>query len=175
VTRARAIAVGTLVVVVVGLGVAVALVLLAGGDESDGGRMSPRPPFVLDASPAARPFEGLTETRLAIGGRCLRVVVADSLDERVQGLRGRRTVGPYDGMLFAFDAPTEAAFTMSTVPVPLEIGFYDASGTPVSSSHLQPCPGADADCPDYTAGAPFTYALETLGGELPSGALSSCS
>ena len=63
---------------------------------------------------------------------------------------------------------------MSTVPVPLEIGFYAADGTPVSRRHMKPCPHAEADCPDYHSGGPFTYALETLTGKLPSGALSGC-
>ena len=120
------------------------------------------------------PFEGLTEAQLGVGGRCLRVVVADDEAERVQGLRRRRDIGPYDGMLFVFDEPVDTPFTMSTVPVPLEIGFYAADGSPVSRRHMKPCPHAEADCPDYHSSGPFSYALETLRGKLPSGALSGC-
>jgi uncharacterized membrane protein (UPF0127 family) len=111
---------------------------------------------------------------VAVGGRCLRVVVADDQTERVQGLRQRRDLGPYDGMLFVFDAPSEVPFTMSRVPVELDIGFYSGSGVPVSRRRMMPCPRADADCPSYRAGGPFTEALETLAGQLPSGALSGC-
>ena len=100
--------------------------------------------------------------------------MADDEPERVKGLRQRRDLGPYDGMLFVFDAPTQTTFTMSTVPVPLEIGFYGTDGAPVSQRHMLPCPNAEADCPSYSAGAGFTLALETLGGKLPSGALSGC-
>ena len=131
-------------------------------------------PFLLRTSAASALFASLTEAHVAVGGRCLRVVVADDEPERVQGLRQRRDLGPYDGMLFVFDAPTQTTFTMSTVPVALEIGFYDADGAPVSQRHMQPCPHAEADCPSYSAGAAFTLALETLGGKLPSGALSGC-
>ena len=101
-------------------------------------------------------------------------MIADSTDERVEGLRRRSDLGPYDAMLFVFPGPTEMAFTMSTVPVPLEIGFYDGDGTRTSARHMKPCPGSEAACPVYRADGPFTYALETLSGQLPAGDLSSC-
>jgi len=129
---------------------------------------------VRDATPAGQPFRGLTQADLSVGGRCLRVVVADATDELVQGLRGRDDLGTYDGMLFAYDEPTTATFTMSTVPVPLEIGFYQPDGAPVSRRHMTPCPRAEASCPSYSAGSSFQYALETLTGELPNGELSPC-
>lgn len=162
----RAVAIGLLLAGAIGIVVGVVLLARDHGSVSS--------PFVLRAKPASAPFVGLTETQVAVGGRCLRVVVADDDAERVQGLRRRRNLGAYDGMLFVFDSPTESPFTMSTVLVPLEIGFYSADGSPVSRRHMKPCPGADAECPDYEAGAPFTDALETLSGELPSGALSAC-
>ena len=126
------------------------------------------------ATPAAAPFEELTATQLSVGGHCLRTVIADSTDERVAGLRRRSDLGPYDAMLFVFPGPTETAFTMSTVPVPLEIGFYDGVGVRTAARHMKPCPGSEAACPVYGSDGPFTYALETLSGELPGGNLSSC-
>jgi len=39
------------------------------------------------SSPARAPFVGLSEVSAAIGGDCMRLVVADSQDERVAGLR----------------------------------------------------------------------------------------
>jgi uncharacterized membrane protein (UPF0127 family) len=157
-----------------GVGIVVVVVLLT----RDDGRSASTPvssPLVIATLPASAPFVGLTETRLGVGGRCLRVVVADDQTERVEGLRQRRDLGPYDGMLFVFDSPTETGFTMSTVPVPLDIGFYSADGAPVSRRRMKPCPHAEAECPVYEGGAPFDDALETLGGKLPSGALSGCS
>jgi uncharacterized membrane protein (UPF0127 family) len=159
------------------ISIVVAVVLFARGD--DGGSpsapvASSHPPFLLETKPAVAPFERLTEARVGVGGRCLRVVVADDQAERVQGLRKRRDIGAYDGMLFVFDEPVDTSFTMSTVRVPLEIGFYSSDGSPVSRRHMKPCPHAEAGCPDYHAGAQFVFALETLGGKLPSGALSAC-
>jgi uncharacterized membrane protein (UPF0127 family) len=158
------------------IGIVVAVVWFA-RDDSDGASApvaSSNMPFLLGTTPASAPFEGLTEAQLGVGGRCLHVVVADDETERVQGLRQRRDIGPYDGMLFVFDEPTNTAFTMSTVPVSLEIGFYAADGSPVSRRHMKPCPHAEANCPNYHSSGSFSYALETLGGKLPSGALSGC-
>ena len=126
----------------------------------------------LDAArPARAPFEGLTQTRIGVDGDRLRVVLADESDERVQGLRGRRDLGTYDGMLFVFDEPTDIAFTMSTVPVVLDIAFYDARGRVVDRLRMEPCPDAESDCPLYQPDDEFTYALEALADGLPRGRL----
>jgi hypothetical protein len=123
------------------------------------------------ARPAHAPFVGLTQTRITVGGDRLRVVLADEGDERVQGLRERSDIGSYDGMLFVFDKPTDTAFTMSTVPVILDIGFYDARGRVVDRLRMEPCPDAESDCPLYQPDGEFTYALETLADGLPRGRL----
>ena len=39
---------------------------------------------------------------------------------------------------------------------------------------MLPCPKAESECPVYQAGAAFRYALETLGGQLPSGSIGAC-
>src|ERR1700754_179717 len=82
------------------------------------------------SSPAQAPFKGLSEVKAAIGyDTCLRLVVADSEDERVAGLREHSSdLGPYDGMLFVFPGPTDSAFTMSGVTDPLDIAFFDQEG-----------------------------------------------
>jgi uncharacterized membrane protein (UPF0127 family) len=168
----RRIALALLVAGAIGIGVAVVIAINGGSDHSSTPGSTARLRFTT--RPAVAPFAGATETRLALGGRCLRLVVADDEAERVQGLRQRDNLGPYDGMLFVFPQPTQVAFTMSTVPVPLDIGFYRANGEPVSRLLMTPCPRADAQCPAYRAEGPFVYAVETLRGGLPSGALTAC-
>jgi uncharacterized membrane protein (UPF0127 family) len=127
------------------------------------------------ARPASAPFRGLTEVRLDVGGDCRRIVVADDVDERATGLMRRSDLGPYNGMLFVFGTTIQGSFTMSTVPVPLDIGFYDASGRPVDRLVMQPCPDRPvSECPSYRSRAPYDYALETLEGQLPAGGLSGC-
>jgi uncharacterized membrane protein (UPF0127 family) len=124
------------------------------------------------ATPARPPFSGLTQTRIRVGNKVMKVVVADSDSERETGLRQRRDAGPHDGMLFVFPSDTGTAFTMSTVPVSLDIGFYGASGGVVDRLLMKPCAGTDATCPRYVAKGSFRYALETTAGRLPRGALS---
>ena len=150
-----------------------AVKLLSDSDSAAGGTGSIAT-AVANAGPASDPFPELTALRLAVGGRCIRMVVADSLDERVAGLRQRSDVGGYDGMLFVFDAATDVGFTMSTVPVPLDIGFYDARGKLVSAQHMKPCAKVEDECPVYRSDEPFTYALETMKGKLPGGGISTC-
>ncbi len=126
---------------------------------------------VATAGPAGKPFPSQTETVLTVGSARLRVVVADEASERTQGLRTRSDLGDYEGMLFVFDAPTMSAFTMSTVPVVLDIGFYDGDGRPVDRLRMEPCAGSESECPIYRPSGSFRFALETLAGDLPRGGL----
>jgi uncharacterized membrane protein (UPF0127 family) len=175
--RVVAFALLAVVAAVVAAGV---VVLAVRALSDDGGTSDLQPGGSLAASlhaatPAEAPFDGLTEAQLAVGGRCLRTVIADSEAERIEGLRQRSDLGPYDAMLFSFPQPTEVGFTMSTVPVPLEIGFFSADGTRSSTRHMLPCPKAENECPVYRAVQPFEFAVETLGGKLPAGDLGGCS
>ncbi len=126
------------------------------------------------ATPATSPFVELTATELGIGNACVKVLIADDEAERVDGLRGRSDLGPYDAMLFVFPADSGSAFTMSGVPVTLEIGFYAADGTPVSRTTMRPCAEIEARCPIYEADGVYRYAVETLRGGLGPGTLSGC-
>ncbi len=91
------------------------------------------------------------------------------------GLRDHTDLGPYDGMLFVFQGPSESAFTMSGVTVPLEIGFFGSDGSRNSTRLMKPCPKAEAECPVYRADGPYAYAIETLRGQLPAGPVTACS
>lgn len=155
----------------VGLGIVLAGVGIRRSTADDAGASSARPVerAVDEAAPAKKPFRGLTATRIAVGGRPISVVIADDVDERTRGLRQRRDVGPYDGMLFVFDEATSTGFTMSTVPVPLDIGFYEATGRVVDRLRMEPCAGSEAACPVYRAAGPFRYALEAVPGDLARG------
>jgi uncharacterized membrane protein (UPF0127 family) len=124
------------------------------------------------AEPADDPFAGWTAAEITVGNREMDVVIADEVDERGQGMRGRADLGPYGGMIFVYGADTQPAFTMSGVPVPLDIGFYSATGDELDRLEMVPCEAIDSECPAYLADAPFRFAIETLTGELPEGTLS---
>jgi uncharacterized membrane protein (UPF0127 family) len=128
------------------------------------------PPTISPTTSTAL-FPGLTEAQLLSGEGMLRVVIADDEAERRQGLRGRSDLGPFDGMLFVFPESAEAGFTMSTVPIALDIGFYDAQLRRVGDRRMEACAGSESECPTYRSPAPFVYALETPAGRLPAGDL----
>ena len=154
--------------VVVALAIVVFVVWQASDDDgsNDGGAV------VAQVGAARAPFAGLTAGTITVGGKQLRVVVADEEDERVQGLRQKADASPYDGMLFVFSSDGLVSFTMATVPDALEIAFYGADGRVVDRLHMAPCPnGTDANCPVYTPKGPFRYALETGDGVVYDGPL----
>ena len=132
--------------------------------------------FSLGAtSPAAAPFAEFREARVAVGNRCLRVLVASTAAQRVEGLRAVRSLAPYDGMLFVNPSDTRSAFTMAQTPLPLDIAWYASDGAPVDRTTMTPCPeGTDARCPVYQSRTRYRYALETPAGAGGAGALAAC-
>ena len=137
---------------------------------NDGEASQRVPRGATEVRPSRDPFPGLTEATIAVGQKRLRVVIADDEGERYQGLRDISDLGPYDGMLFIYDDTDTRSFTMSTVPVALQIGFYDENGRRVNSFRMRPCPRG-IDCASYPSEVPFRYALETFAGQLPAGRL----
>ncbi len=120
------------------------------------------------------PFDGFTESYVALDDRCLRVVIADEVDERVQGLRGVSDLENYDGMLFVFGEDSSSSFTMADTLISLDIGWYDANGDPVDRTVMQPCPANEIDCPSYMARGRYRYALETEAGSGGAGSVGAC-
>jgi uncharacterized membrane protein (UPF0127 family) len=174
--RRRSVVVSLLVVVAAAVVVFAAVLLDSGDDSGSDAVSSPLSASVARQVPATAPFEGLGEVHVGIGDRCLRLAVADSLDERVAGLRNHTDLGPYDGMLFVFQGPTDVSFTMAGVTVPLEIGFYAPDGSRNNALLMRPCPHkAEPECPAYRADGQYLYAVETPKGGLPAGPLTACS
>jgi uncharacterized membrane protein (UPF0127 family) len=163
--RAASIAAGAVVLVLVVAVVAFVVWQWADDDAADSSAVA------ADVEPAVAPFAGLTAGTIEVGGRRLRVVVADEEDERIQGLRQKSDAAPYDGMLFVFPSDALVSFTMAGVPEPLEIVFYGKDGGVVDRLHMTPCAGTDASCPAYTPRGAFRYALETGSGAVYEGSL----
>ncbi len=149
----------------------VALVVHIRSDESGVGRL-----HFAATSPAGAPFGEFDQTRVGLGSRCLRVLVALSPAQRTQGLRDVRSLAPYAGMLFVNPSLTTARFTMAGTPMPLEVIFFAADGAPVDDKKMEPCPqGSDATCPEYASRAPYRYALEQpTASAAASGTLGAC-
>jgi hypothetical protein len=94
----------------------------------------------------------------AQGSATLRVEIADSADERAEGLMGRASLGADAGMAFLWGEPIEARFWMKDTLIPLQVAFWDSAGKIVGLIEMTPCT-ADP-CPTYGPDDPFIGAVE---------------
>jgi uncharacterized membrane protein (UPF0127 family) len=143
--------------------VGVALLIGRGGSR-------PRDPYLVNQSgrPTAK-IAGFGEAAVTVttstGLQRLCVAVADTEQQREQGLMGRGDLGGYDAMVFRFPADTDVRFYMRNTPLPLSIAWYDGGGRFVSATDMAPCPD-QPDCPTYAAAAPYRLAFEVPRGGL---------
>ena len=84
--------------------------------------------------------------------------VADSDEERQQGLMGVRSLGEDRGMVFVFDGEQEGGFWMKDTLIPLSIAFWGKDGRVLDILEMQPCTAEP--CPVYVPDATYTHALE---------------
>ncbi len=90
----------------------------------------------------------------------LNVEIADTDDERIQGLQNRETLAPHSGMLFIFETPNTPQFWMKDTKMPLDMVFIAADGT-VEGIHENAVPYSLTPIP---APAPILAVLEISGG-----------
>lgn len=90
------------------------------------------------------------------------VEIAESSEERSQGLMFRKELPRNHGMLFAYQNEQSLSFWMKNTLIPLDILFFDADGVFVSATTMQPC--IIEQCPSYQSEAPSKYALEVAAG-----------
>ena len=151
----------------------VGMVVVVLGMLRDNNNGSARLPFATTQA-ALPPFGQFREARVAVGGRCLRVLVASTNADRIAGLRDVAELSPYDGMLFVYGGDTATKYTMANTLLPLDITWYDAHGAPVDHAQMTPCPhGTDATCPTYASREKYRYALERVTGGSAAGAAGS--
>ena len=84
--------------------------------------------------------------------------IADSDEERINGLMGRESLRSNGGMLFVFDERVREPFWMKDTLIPLSIAFWNEDGTIVAILDMQPC--HLAMCKLYRPSTGFVGALE---------------
>jgi uncharacterized protein len=89
----------------------------------------------------------------------VKVEVADSPKERKKGLMDRTALDNNTGMLFAFTEPQIVKFWMKNTKLPLDIFFFDNTGSFVSYAAMEPC--LEDPCTTYSSAALSSFALET--------------
>ena len=108
---------------------------------------------------------GLELFEIDIDGTELLVAVADTPELRRSGLMFVEDLGDLDGMLFIFDTDTSSGFWMKDTLLPLDIAFFEVTGRFVDGFVMEPCPAAE--CPTYSPGGEYRYALEMKAGTMP--------
>ena len=101
---------------------------------------------------------------IELDGVALTVAVADTNEQRRQGLMGVEDLSPLDGMVFVFDNAAVRSFWMKDTLIPLDIAFFDSNGVFVTKTTMEPC--LDGDCPHYSSERDTQYALEAPLGAL---------
>lgn len=89
---------------------------------------------------------------------CLCVATADTPVEQQRGLMHITNFGPYDGMLFTFDAPVNTGFWMKNTPTPLHIGWFTDTGELAGTANMVPC--VEEPCDSYNPNSSYSYAVE---------------
>lgn len=82
---------------------------------------------------------------IAIGGQKLHVQVADNNYRQFKGLSGRKTLEPYDGMLFIFPQTAQYTFVMRGMKFPLDIIWLDRGVVVDIAPNLAPEDGVPED------------------------------
>ena len=148
---------------------AAVIVLLVLGGLAFVARGADRPPdphFVAAGGNGSVP--GFTDVafrvdRAAGVARC--ALLADTEEQRAKGLMGRTDLAGRDAMVFRFPTDTSAGFYMRNTPMPLSLGWFDASGRFLGATDMAPC-GDRSGCPTYSPPGPYRQAVEVPQGGL---------
>lgn len=92
---------------------------------------------------------------LGAGMHLIRAEVADTDENRMQGLMYRKSLGANEGMLFVFTQDEEHCMWMKNTFVPLSVAFVDAKGRIINIHDMEP-QTENTHC----AARPARYALE---------------
>ena len=84
--------------------------------------------------------------------------VADSPEERSQGLMHRESLDDDEGMMFVYFEEHTGGFWMKNTSIPLSIAFFDRDGTIIEILDMDPC--EEDPCDLYSPDEPYWGALE---------------
>ena len=91
----------------------------------------------------------------------IKVEIADSTEERKQGLMFREHLDSESGMLFIFDSNAYYSFWMKNTLIPLDIIFISEDYKIIDIFHAEPC--KDEPCRMYKSTGLSMYVLEVNG------------
>lgn len=100
--------------------------------------------------------EKFATARVMVGTHPLKIEIAVTDPQRMQGLMHREKLGKNDGMLFIFDEPSYQSMWMKNTLIPLSVAFLDKDGVILNILDMEP----QTLTPNMSAG-PALYAVET--------------
>jgi hypothetical protein len=112
--------------------------------------------FAVLAASAAFADVSFKTSLVRVGPHPLKVEVAQSEPQRMQGLMFREKLGAEDGMLFIFDEPAYHGMWMKNTLIPLSVAFVDANGVILNILDMEP-----QTLDSHMAAGPAVYAIET--------------
>lgn len=115
-------------------------------------------PEFLQVTQARHSQSNLPIARLHTSEATLAVEVAQSREERAQGLMQRRHLAHQTGMIFLFARDARHTFWMKNTLIPLDMVFIDAAGKVVDIVAADPC--TRDPCPTYSPRSAARYVLE---------------
>jgi uncharacterized membrane protein (UPF0127 family) len=106
-----------------------------------------------------------TEPQAKLAGKVVKIEIADTAEEKAQGLAGRTSLSDEQGMLFVFSPPTKPSFWMKDMVIPIDIVWISQGKVVAVSENVQPQPGvADASLTRYSPQSEVEYVLELSSG-----------
>jgi len=108
------------------------------------------------AAAHAAALEKFQSSQVKVGNQALKVELAITEPQRMQGLMYREKLGANDGMLFVFDEPEYQSMWMKNTLIPLSVAFLAPDGTILNVEDMEP----QTLNPHMSAG-PALYAIET--------------
>ena len=108
------------------------------------------------------PAEALRKTEIILGGRTLKVDVAESFSTRASGLSGRSVLGENEGMLFLFPFPGIYSFWMRGMNFPLDLIWISGDKVVGIAENVPVSPGLSL--PTYSPPGPVDKVVELNAG-----------
>jgi len=113
-----------------------------------------------ESVPPAAPLGPEAWLPLAIGAVAFEAQIALTASEQQRGLMHRDSLPENGGMLFPYPQPQQMSFWMANTRIPLDIGFFDASGLLLEVHRMVPY---DTN-PTRSRGRDLQFALEMNAG-----------
>jgi uncharacterized protein len=112
-------------------------------------------------------YFNLSGDKVCFRSNCINVEIAETDEEKAEGLMNRRTLGENKGMIFLYEVPGRYSFWMKNTLIPLDIIWINQDREVVFiRGNAQPCPKDEGACPSIVPNKDASYVLEVNAGKV---------